>query len=144
MTKYRSDALRIKIAKQMVKEGYSIEPDGRFTHRVVYEKVYGKIPKTWHVHHIDENKFNNDINNLIAIPKKLHEAVHRVMRAKKIQLTKKNIEDMLKSYIRLDRNRGLSIKINITLSYSQIKETESMPVSAEETPVYRTGSSLYR
>lgn len=35
-----------------------------FIHRLVYEAYYGEIPKDLQVHHIDENKENNSIQNL--------------------------------------------------------------------------------
>ena len=43
-----------------------------------YRKVLGddNIPKHWHVHHIDFNKENNDINNLISLPELIHNLVH--------------------------------------------------------------------
>lgn len=46
-------------------------------YRKLYEKHYNlKIPKNWEIHHIDANRNNNDINNLIMLPKKLHKALH--------------------------------------------------------------------
>lgn len=46
-------------------------------YRNLYEKHYNlKIPKNWEIHHIDSNRNNNDINNLIMMPKKLHRALH--------------------------------------------------------------------
>lgn len=48
-------------------------------YRKYYEKeLKCKIPKGWHIHHIDLDRNNNEINNLVAIPKKLHEEFHRV------------------------------------------------------------------
>src|SRR5699024_10471898 len=35
-----------------------------FVHRLVYESYYGEIPNEMQVHHIDENKQNNSIQNL--------------------------------------------------------------------------------
>lgn len=32
--------------------------------------------KLWHIHHIDMDRNNNDIENLVCIPKKLHEKLH--------------------------------------------------------------------
>lgn len=33
-------------------------------HRCVYETFVGEIPKGYHIHHIDEDKQNNNVNNL--------------------------------------------------------------------------------
>ncbi len=43
-----------------------------------YESVYGKIPKGYEIHHIDHNRKNNDLSNLIDIPKDLHRKYHKL------------------------------------------------------------------
>lgn len=45
-------------------------------HRYMWEKHHGKIPKGFEVHHIDENKDNNEINNLELLTKDKHLAWH--------------------------------------------------------------------
>jgi len=45
-------------------------------YRKLYENTHGEIQEEWDVHHIDWNHNNNDINNLIAIPNKIHQLVH--------------------------------------------------------------------
>lgn len=47
-----------------------------FLHRIVYTLAHGFIPKDWVIHHIDGDKLNNDIDNLIAIPDLVHELIH--------------------------------------------------------------------
>lgn len=41
-------------------------------HCYVWRYFNGPIPDGFHVHHVDENKSNNDIENLRCIPPKLH------------------------------------------------------------------------
>lgn len=41
-------------------------------HRYVWEKINGEIPKGWDIHHIDNDKSNNDISNLECLPKAEH------------------------------------------------------------------------
>jgi hypothetical protein len=41
-------------------------------HRYVWENHNGKIPMGYDIHHIDNNKANNDINNLMCLPKSEH------------------------------------------------------------------------
>lgn len=55
-----------------VKEGNR----GKFLHRLIYESVWGKIPKNWIIHHIDGNPQNNCILNLLGIPRGYHSKLH--------------------------------------------------------------------
>lgn len=41
-------------------------------HRYVYEKEKGAIPDGYDIHHLDEDKTNNCINNLECLPKSEH------------------------------------------------------------------------
>ena len=46
-------------------------------YRKLYEEHHDlKIPKDWDIHHIDADRENNKINNLIMLPSKLHQALH--------------------------------------------------------------------
>ena len=45
-------------------------------HRYIWEKVNGKIPKGYDIHHIDHNKDNNDISNLELISSITHQKIH--------------------------------------------------------------------
>lgn len=45
-------------------------------HVHVWNFFYGTIPKGFHIHHIDENKSNNDISNLTMITAKDHISYH--------------------------------------------------------------------
>lgn len=48
-----------------------------YLHRDVWESFCGeKIPNGWDIHHIDENKENNDISNLMIIEKSQHAKLH--------------------------------------------------------------------
>lgn len=47
-------------------------------YRKLYEKHYGiKIPPEYDVHHIDFDHHNNDINNLLLLPRELHQRLHK-------------------------------------------------------------------
>jgi len=48
-------------------------------HRDVYKKHYGSIPKDHVIHHIDEDKSNNDISNLKAMTIPNHMSHHRLI-----------------------------------------------------------------
>lgn len=45
-------------------------------HVYVWEKHNGKIPNGSHIHHIDGNKDNNEIENLQLVTKKEHDDIH--------------------------------------------------------------------
>lgn len=49
-----------------------------------YRKIYQSkcnitIPKDYEIHHIDFNRKNNEIMNLVMLPKELHKKYHRVL-----------------------------------------------------------------
>lgn len=46
-------------------------------YRKLYESVHGKIVNGWEIHHIDFNHDNNDIENLISVPKEVHVMIHQ-------------------------------------------------------------------
>lgn len=45
-------------------------------HRYVWEKNFGEIPKGFHIHHKDEDKTNNSIENLALVDPKQHSKLH--------------------------------------------------------------------
>lgn len=50
---------------------------GQYLHRLIYEDYHGvTLLPSIHVHHIDGNKINNNINNLKAIPMSEHNSLH--------------------------------------------------------------------
>lgn len=46
-------------------------------YRKIYESHYGKIPKGYHIHHIDGDPFNNHITNLICLSPEEHAEIHK-------------------------------------------------------------------
>ena len=46
-------------------------------YKKLYESIHGKILVGNDVHHIDWNRENNNIDNLISIPKKIHKLIHK-------------------------------------------------------------------
>jgi len=60
---------------------YARTSDGRaFLHRDVWEANFGTIPQGWDVHHIDEDRSNNSVNNLTVLPKADHTRLHHAKR----------------------------------------------------------------
>lgn len=48
-------------------------------YRKYYKKIVGDIPKDYEIHHIDFDRSNNYIYNLVALPKSLHRKYHQVL-----------------------------------------------------------------
>ena len=70
--------------------GQEIGVDGK-PHRIrlhtyVWEKHNGPVPEGYDIHHIDHDKSNNDIENLVAIPESEHRKLHMDERDK-LELT---------------------------------------------------------
>lgn len=47
-------------------------------HRMVYEAFRGKLPQNFDIDHLDQNKANNNLNNLISILHSEHVRKHRI------------------------------------------------------------------
>jgi hypothetical protein len=82
-------------------------------HRLVYENFIGEIPKHLTIHHIDEDKLNNHIDNLVACTHKQNNHFSAV--AKGYKLTQKDV-----NYIRTNNltTREISDKYGISLRHA--------------------------
>ncbi len=70
------------------------------THRKVYIDKYGPIPDGWHVHHVDFNTLNNELDNLLAMPGYAHEALHDHLYKNKVRYTKEETITWVDRHIR--------------------------------------------
>lgn len=68
-------------------------------HRKVWEDAYGKLLKGWVVHHIDFNKVNNALENLMALPEWLHDELHEQMRVGGFKFTRDQLEPLRIEYL---------------------------------------------
>lgn len=60
--------------------GYIKLRSGKAAHRHIYETYHKrKIRNGWVVHHVDMNKKNNHISNLLELPNELHTDLHVYM-----------------------------------------------------------------
>ena len=78
---YRADELkvgmRIKSDEIFTKEtGHLKIRNGKTIHRMVWEYYNGEIPEGYVIHHKDENKLNNSIDNLQLLTRKEHKILH--------------------------------------------------------------------
>lgn len=56
--------------------GFYYQHKGKRLHRVVWEHFYGPVPKGFHIHHKDEDRSNNNIENLECLPGPKHVSDH--------------------------------------------------------------------
>jgi hypothetical protein len=68
------------------------EPVRPSLHRTIYEAVNGPVPNGFDVHHADDDQFNNDPDNLIAVRNGEHQAEHMRQRLQDPVLRKLNDE----------------------------------------------------
>lgn len=54
---------------------YFMRP-GKRLHCAVWEKAHGPVPKGFHIHHIDNNRDNNRLENLACIAAEAHKQHH--------------------------------------------------------------------
>lgn len=120
---------KIKKARKKVftlnKFGYSIVKIGshyELEHKLVV-KEHEKIISGWDIHHCDRKVLNNSFNNLIQIPKELHDLIHvkfpnaKDLPSKKVieeyylpEFLKGNKETLLKDYAKRIQERRLKRK----------------------------------
>lgn len=63
----------------ITKKGYlrlSINGKQKFAHIIEWEKHFGTIPNGYQVHHKDNDKLNNNIDNLILLSALEHKRIH--------------------------------------------------------------------
>lgn len=56
--------------------GYYFQHKGKRLHRAVWEAYNGEVPEGYHVHHIDGDRSNNQIENLALVPGLAHIRQH--------------------------------------------------------------------
>lgn len=85
--------------KEYIRKGYNVTERGRLEHRLVYERAYGRLPKNWVVHHVNGQKNDNRLENLIGLPTLLHDRVHAIQREMQVRFTKVELESVLRELV---------------------------------------------
>lgn len=76
--------------------GSYYQHNGLRLHRHVWETYNGPIPEGYHVHHIDENRANNEIDNLALMPGVEHLKKH-MSEPERIEKSRQNIAKAMES-----------------------------------------------
>lgn len=99
--------LKSKLSRlsRCLEQGYVITKTGQLLHRKVCGVAHGPFPRDWVVHHIDHDKANNMPENLMALPRQLHDSLHAAMRRHRRNFNRAELETALKCWRRA-RNAG--------------------------------------
>ena len=68
------------------------------SYRGIWKEAHGFLPPGWVVHHVDFDRSNNTINNLVALPDWLHDEKHAEMRHYGFRLTYEECMDLYREY----------------------------------------------
>lgn len=88
-----SDTIQEFNGERFYKCGYYYQHRGKRLHVAVWEYHNGKVLKRYHVHHIDGNRDNNQIENLFLLPASIHASFHQ-HEEKQREYQLRHIEDM--------------------------------------------------
>lgn len=88
-------------------------------YRLKYEYITGqKLPDGFNIHHIDGNRINDVITNLVALPKPLHSKYHNLLKNPKCGMEFINICVDIKGWIGFrDYLRGVNFKFEAKYNY---------------------------
>lgn len=78
----------------VTKQGYHLTWTGKRyepTHRVKLREAGVEIPDGHVVHHVDGNKLNNELSNLVVCSKSDHRSLHHQLEAVSMQLVRDGI-----------------------------------------------------
>lgn len=75
--------------------GFYFQRKGKRLHREVWKYHNGDIPKGYHVHHIDGNTHNNQIENLQLIDKNTHLSMH-MSKPDRVEKSRKQLKEATK------------------------------------------------
>lgn len=95
--------------------GYWVQKtEDRYIHKIVYTDLYGELPPNMQIHHLDENKNNNDPSNLIAMTSLEHKKFHGSKSLKKWRYNHTNIKGTKNPFFNKKYTKDLVEKRNET------------------------------
>ena len=86
-----SDTIQVFNGERFYLCGKYFQHKGKRLHVTVWRYHNGEIPKGYHVHHIDENRANNQIDNLKLVESFMHLSMHASERE---EYNQKHIKDI--------------------------------------------------
>ena len=85
-----SDTIQKFDGASYYKCGQYFRRKGKLLHRIVWEYHNGPIPEGCDIHHIDMDRSNNDIDNLLLMDESEHERYHSLL-PDRVEMSRKNI-----------------------------------------------------
>lgn len=83
-------------------------------YRKYYEQYYGiKIPAQYDIHHMDLNRDNNSIDNLLLLPKDVHHRYHFCLNATRGDIKEKRINVEIRGNIANENNYDMEMVENL-------------------------------
>jgi hypothetical protein len=79
-----------------------------FAHRVVWERHYGPVPEGYELHHIDHDRANWSVGNLMPVDRKTHRELHRQARSAEVNQPEADLEKNGKADRRRPGDQALS------------------------------------
>ena len=123
---------------------------GKLLHRLIYESVWGKIPETHVIHHIDGDKTNNCILNLLMVSKEHHSSLHNKGMKIPLDLCKKRSMDTSSTgYYRVVKEKSKTCKKGFTWAYqyrvdNKFKRIRSVDITKLEKKVIAKGLPWFK
>lgn len=111
-------------------------------HRAIYSYYFGEIPVgDYEIHHIDENKSNNNPDNLQLLTKAEHHRLHLQTAPMREYVCEYCGKTFYSNSLKPD-NRCCSLKCIQSLHYAKNHEIRKCPVCNSEFPVYKHSKTL--
>jgi len=73
---YKGGTVTVRGYRQMFVDGRK-----RYEHALVWEAAYGPRPKGWVMHHLNGERLDNRLRNLLAMPRGMHPRLHHLVAA---------------------------------------------------------------
>ena len=110
--------IKTEFGDAVISNGYlRLTSTWEFVHRKIYEKYIGKIPEGHQIHHLNEDKLDNSLENLICISCSEHRKLHMI--GDKNPMYGKHLSDEAKKKISIankGRVRSEESKMKVSLA----------------------------
>lgn len=116
--------------------GYYIITGGiykwQYLHKIIYENIFGSIPKNCIIHHIDNNKLNNEPTNLQCMTRSFHKWYHDYFWKEdiSIKLSKSKQKSNSSGYYRVIKIKDKTYKQGFIWSYQYMLNKRQRKISA--------------